>query len=99
MEDRRAGLVLKGAGDGSCVTMSLPSLAHWGPSPRLSVTLLPPVPALVAVLPVLRRLPDFPVTPTEEPHLEREREGERKGERGGRGRGNKGERKGESVSK
>lgn len=55
---------------GSFPTQFLISFAPMGPPPmQVSVILFHPVPAFIAVLPVLFCLNDLPVAPTEETHL------------------------------
>jgi len=46
--------------------------AHWifGTQSKLSLALLDPIPAFIAVLPVLFRFYDFSVMPPEESHLQ-----------------------------
>lgn len=63
---------------GSFPTQSLISLAPLGPpSPQVSVVLIHPVPAFIAVLAVLLGLNELSVVPAEESHLSR-RDGEAK---------------------
>lgn len=65
-----AGLRARPRAIGSFPTQSLISLAPLGPpSPQVSVVLFHPVPAFIAVLPVLFGLNELSVVPAEESHL------------------------------